>query len=520
MSKITRSILELNNEEAKKFFLKSESYFNLDLPKYISFEKVLNALSEEIKSETYNCYKAKDHNPLYGWANYQLITNKDGKLAWRPLELIHPVLYLCLVNLLTSKDNWEKIINRFKDFKTEYIECCSIPMVPKAKKKQKPEQILNWWLSFEEQAIESSLDFNHTIQTDVTNCYGSLYTHSISWALHTKEVCKERKNNWEKYKKTKPLLGDLIDQLVRAGRSGQTNGISQGSVVMDFLAELVLGYVDTIISKKLNNEGIENYKILRYRDDYRIFSTSAVCSETILKIIGESLQEVGMRLGASKTFESSSLIQQAIKPDKLVLIGMCDLETSNAKTIQKQLLKLHAFGEKFPNSGALKTMLTKYYGKLVKKKARRVRQEPISVLAAIATDIAITSPQTIPAIAAMLSYFLALVTEEERVGLWERIQKKFKAIPNNSFQEIWLQRIVVPRSVNLPFEGSSELLCEIVYGHNVKIWNNDWIGGQYKEKILKALKSKNIIVENPADCDPVLKLEEIQLFDQYYENSR
>lgn len=93
MSKITRSILELNNEEAKKFFLKSESYFNLDLPKYISFEKVLNALSEEIKSETYNCYKAKDHNPLYGWANYQLITNKDGKLAWRPLELIHPVLY-------------------------------------------------------------------------------------------------------------------------------------------------------------------------------------------------------------------------------------------------------------------------------------------------------------------------------------------------------------------------------------------------------------------------------------------
>ena len=105
----------------------------------------------------------------------------------------------------------------------------------------------------------------------LTNCYGSLYTHSISWALHTKEVCKERKNNWEKYKKTKPLLGDLIDQLVRAGRSGQTNGISQGSVVMDFLAELVLGYVDTIISKKLNNEGIENYKILRYRDDYRNF---------------------------------------------------------------------------------------------------------------------------------------------------------------------------------------------------------------------------------------------------------
>jgi hypothetical protein len=33
-------------------------------------------------------------------------------------------------------------------------------------------------------------------------------------------------------------------------RHGQTNGIPQGSVLMDFIAEMVLGYADTLITKK------------------------------------------------------------------------------------------------------------------------------------------------------------------------------------------------------------------------------------------------------------------------------
>ena len=52
---------------------------------------------------------------------------------------------------------------------------------------------------------------------------------------------------------------------------GQTNGIPQGSALMDFVAELVLCYIDSLLSEQI--EGIEKseYKIIRYRDDYRIF---------------------------------------------------------------------------------------------------------------------------------------------------------------------------------------------------------------------------------------------------------
>jgi hypothetical protein len=39
---------------------------------------------------------------------------------------------------------------------------------------------------------------------------------------------------------------------------GQTNGIPQGSVLMDFIAEMVLGYIDECLSECLD----ENVKIV------------------------------------------------------------------------------------------------------------------------------------------------------------------------------------------------------------------------------------------------------------------
>ncbi len=43
---------------------------------------------------------------------------------------------------------------------------------------------------------------------------------------------------------------------------------------MDFIAEIVLGYADTLITTEIKAAKILDYKILRYRDDYRIFVNS------------------------------------------------------------------------------------------------------------------------------------------------------------------------------------------------------------------------------------------------------
>lgn len=72
----------------------------------------------------------------------------------------------------------------------------------------------------------------------------------------------------------KKNLGKSIDTYIMGMQYGQTNGIPQGSILFDLIAEIVLGYADLLLYEDLERSGIVDYKILRYRDDYRIFSNS------------------------------------------------------------------------------------------------------------------------------------------------------------------------------------------------------------------------------------------------------
>ena len=64
-------------------------------------------------------------------------------------------------------------------------------------------------------------------------------------------------------------IGNSIDKHLRDMAYGQTNGIPQGSVLMDFIAEMVLGFADLEISIRIQQANIQDYEIIRYRDDYQ-----------------------------------------------------------------------------------------------------------------------------------------------------------------------------------------------------------------------------------------------------------
>ena len=157
------------------------------------------------------------------------------------------------------------------------------------------------------------------LNTDITDCYGSIYTHSISWAIHGKKESQENS-----HKGGPKLLGDDIDTYIRNMSCGQTNGIPQGSVLMDFIAEMVLGYADKQLieqieeynSKCCKDQCINDYKILRYRDDYRIFGNSQEVLVKIAKILTGVLQELNFRINTQKTFITTNIIKDSIKADK------------------------------------------------------------------------------------------------------------------------------------------------------------------------------------------------------------
>ena len=81
---MSKSVLEMEANQAKAFFLKEKSFCSIELPKYFSFQKLLDKVSEKMERSNDINYQPNDY------INYPLLSNKDGKLSWRPLQIIHP----------------------------------------------------------------------------------------------------------------------------------------------------------------------------------------------------------------------------------------------------------------------------------------------------------------------------------------------------------------------------------------------------------------------------------------------
>ena len=477
----TNTILDLQSDEALCFFLDSKLYYKEAFPSYINFNKILSAINAFLSNHPDILNHAHPEN--YENVNYIIASNKDGKYDWRPFELINPILYVQLVRTITEETHWQDICNRFKDFAANPdIECMSIPVVQNTLQTNQKAQILAWWENIEHRSIELSLDYEYLIETDITNCYGALYTHSIAWALHTKDIAKQQRRE--------NLIGNIIDKYIRAMRYGQTNGLPQGSVLMDFIAEMVLGYIDTLLSDRIKANDITDYHILRYRDDYKIFVNNPHTGERILKIITEILAEFGMKPNTLKTNTYDNIILNSIKKDKIAWL----IKKQSHKDLQKHLLLIYKHALEYPQAGSLIEPLQDFYFRIQKINAL---QNHSKSLIAIIVDIAYRNPRTYAICAAMLSILLTrLQNKSEQKEIITKIKNKFNLVPNTSSMLIWLQRISLFFEADI---GYDDALCRLI-DHAFKgidrvsladadinqIWNMDWVSSEELKTILKA----------------------------------
>jgi hypothetical protein len=498
-------IIDLDAAAAKAYLEKPECYFRSDFPPYISLETILKDVATAMEGQPYTAFqKAKPERAVdMAGVNYELLSTKDGRFAWRPFELIHPAIYMTLVQTICEEENWKLLQNRLKELHAGAVECTSFPMASDGAVKHDAVQVRNWWMRYEQRSLELSLEYTHLLKTDVSNCYGSLYTHSIPWALYGYKTAKEKQGDHS-------LFGNKIDFHIRNSRYGQTNGITQGSVLMDIIAELVLAYVDHLITLQLT--GNRDFCILRYRDDYSIFTRSDQRATEIVRVISDCLRKVGMQLGAAKTSATSNIVEGAIKPEKLAGIQLEDMDITQAKTIQKQLLRLHAFARLYPNSGAIKRLADNAFQKISKTTDA---PDDLFVQVAIVCDIAAVSPSAFPALSGVLAKLISFASEKDRPAMWEKVAEKMRRVPHNGHLEIWLQRVTKAKGVGLTFE-SSEPICKIVNGQPAKLWNNDWISNP---ALIQALDVTKILVSKPEELDPVPKIEELSLFREYAEFS-
>ncbi len=474
-----KSIIELNKTDAREFLLKEKSYVNFDLPTYFSFQNLLNLIDKQLtgkKLSDFRILSPRDFDDI----NYYILNNKDGKYSWRPYQIINPAIYVSLVHCITEKDNWKLIQKRFTDFqKNNKIECHSVPMVSESEEKtDKESQIFTWWQMIEQKSITLSLDYHYILQTDITDCYSSIYTHSISWAIHTKLEAKKKEN-----RKDHSLLGVAIDDHLQDMSYGQTNGIPQGSTLMDFIAEIVLGYVDELLTNKINDLGISDYKILRYRDDYRIFTNNPFEAEQIAKSLSEILTDIGLKLNVSKTEASDNVIKSSIKPDKRYWI----INKRITENKQKWLIQLFLLSELFPNSGTLDTQMKEFLSVLEKSKREDAN---IESLISLVTEIACRNPRIVPTSIGILSLLVKKIPDrDEKKIILKRIYNKFQQIPNSSFLKVWLQRLTVKIDKTIIYD---EPICKLISDSEVQLWNIEWLRDNFKLKI----KNTPIIIQS------------------------
>ena len=527
-----KTILELPFKDLTEFFLQEKSYCNTLLPSYIKFKPLL--------SELYNKLGKKEIKPNGTEEyNYIFFMNKDGGYSWRPIELINPVIYCLLIRVI--KQNFKEIKNRFNKFQknSEYIECMSIPVVNMDNMKhEQKHQILEWWNQVEQKSIELSLSYDYIHHTDIVNCYGSIYTHSIAWALHGKEKMQDKNN-----RNDDKLLGNKLDKLIRNMSEGQTNGIPQGSVMMDFIAEMVLGYADVLLGCKLKD--IKDYKIIRYRDDYRIFTNNPSDAKKILKELSIVLEKLGMKLSSEKTTSSQNVIESSIKKDKLETL-LIDFSKLN---LQKQLLVIKSHvADKHPNSGTLIKMFSIYLknidkvisikktinqypyltknGNKLNKTINRLRKFEylhinISVLTSILTDIAFKNPEIYSHYILILNRLLVITDDKElKERLLKNIKKKFDKIPNTEYLDLWLQRILLKTEDTEGIDKSNCKLFKLIesVNHKKKTLDNDnnriWRFDFIEDNTIKDVIKKNCIIDPKEieDMDEIIPKKEVNIF--------
>jgi len=205
-------------------------------------------------------------------------------------------------------------------------------------------------------------------------------------------------------------------------RHGQTNGIPQGAVLMDFIAEMVLGYSDIELAEKITRLNIDDYCILRYRDDYRIFVNNSQDGERILKCLTEVMMDLGLKLNPAKTKISNQVICSSIKDEKRSWICRRQID----KNLQKQLLIIHNHSIEYPNAGSLLRALGAYHKRILRLK----KYDQAMPLISIIVDIAYHNPKVYAFCAAILSKLISFLETNQRQSVIEKTKRKFSQIPN------------------------------------------------------------------------------------------
>lgn len=212
-------------------------------------------------------------------SGYDLVEYKATRYNNVPriLSLVHPKAYAFLAKHI--HDNWANI-KKIQESKHSQI---------------KPEHrndgrimVMNYESPIIQKRRYNQASFSKKflVKADIANCFNSIYTHAIPWAIVGITDAKQNDSNELWYNK--------LDLFQRKAKRGETQGIPIGPATSSFIVELILQEVD---QKLISN----SFYFERYVDDYLFYCDSYEQAQSVIIILGRELAAFKLTLNLNKT---------------------------------------------------------------------------------------------------------------------------------------------------------------------------------------------------------------------------
>lgn len=216
----------------------------------------------------------------FSCVRYRLTRNNN---APRILEIPHPIAYFRLCNEI--RKNWKEIIGKIGEI-DDYADTSMV--IPKPNNLNKRLVSMASYNKRDDEKfliLDKSFGKKYLVHIDIANCYPSIYSHSIPWALVGHQEAKNNMGNKTKWY-------NKLDFAIRSMQRNETVGIAIGPDTSSLISELVLSRID---------KELENYEYLRFIDDYRCYCKSQEEADEFIRKASKELEKYHLRLNPKKT---------------------------------------------------------------------------------------------------------------------------------------------------------------------------------------------------------------------------
>lgn len=254
--------------------------FNEKLPPFLTSKPFFDYC--KVSHPTFN-----NTNKVQSYIMYEHMRNINIPRAFGiPTPMAYQRLCLALIN------NWDKIVEHFEN-KTKN-EGYKVSRIHIRKIKDTKKIFKMNYNNFEKDGTPESdllIGSKYVVNADISTCFHSIYTHSLSWALVGKEEAKQNQKDHSKWY-------NELDFQVRNTTNGETQGILIGPHASNLLSEIILTSIDFELQLK-------GWKYIRNIDDYTCYVKNYEEGQLFLLELSAQLRQYKLTLNHKKTKVSS-----------------------------------------------------------------------------------------------------------------------------------------------------------------------------------------------------------------------